>query len=48
MYLDTLEEFFMSILENEGPDGMLLQQDRVPPYFHNEMIDFLTFRRWDI
>jgi hypothetical protein len=44
-----LEEFFMSVFENEGPNGMLLQQDRVPPHFQKEMMDFLNCefsKRW--
>jgi hypothetical protein len=32
----------MSILEEEGPDDMLFQQDGVLPHFHKEVTDFLN------
>jgi hypothetical protein len=35
-----LEEFLMPVLEEEGPDDMLFQQDQASSYFHKE--DFLN------
>jgi hypothetical protein len=37
-----LEEFRVPILEVEGPDDMLFQQDGLPPNFHNEVMDVLS------
>jgi hypothetical protein len=42
LYLDMLEEFLMPILEEDGPDDMLFQQDGAPPHFRKEMTDFLN------
>jgi hypothetical protein len=44
VYLDMLYEFHMSILEEEGANDMLFQQDRAPPLFHREVTDFLNCR----
>jgi hypothetical protein len=32
----------MPILEEDGPDDMLFQQDGAPPHFHKEVTDFLN------
>jgi hypothetical protein len=32
----------MPILQEEGPDDMLFQQDGAPPHFHKEVVDFLN------
>jgi hypothetical protein len=40
--VSQVEEFLMPILEEEGPDDMLFQQDGVPPHFHKEVMDFLN------
>jgi hypothetical protein len=37
-----VEEFLMIILEEEGPDDILSQQDGAPPHFHKEVADFLN------
>jgi hypothetical protein len=42
VYLDMFEEFLMSILEEEGPEDMLLEPDGVPPYYLKEVTDFLN------
>jgi hypothetical protein len=42
VYLDMLEEFLTPILEEEGPDDMLFQQDGALPHFHKEVTDFLN------
>jgi hypothetical protein len=39
-----LEEFLMPILEKEGPNDMLFQQDGAPPHFHKEVMDFLNHK----
>jgi hypothetical protein len=36
-----LEEFLMPILDEEGPDDMLFQQDGAPPHFHKEVTRLL-------
>jgi hypothetical protein len=35
-------EFLTPILEEEGPDDMLFQQDGAPPHFQKEVTDFLN------
>jgi hypothetical protein len=42
-----VEEFFMRILEEEGPDDMLCQQNGAPPLFSKEVTDSLikSFQR---
>jgi hypothetical protein len=42
--VSQVEEFLMPILEEEGPDHMLFQQDGVPPHFHKEVTDFLNHK----
>jgi hypothetical protein len=37
-----VEEFLMSISEEEGPDDMLFQEDRAPPHFHKEVTEVLN------
>jgi hypothetical protein len=37
-----VEEFLLRLLEEEGPDDMLFQQDGAPPHFHKEVTDFLN------
>jgi hypothetical protein len=37
-----VEEFLMPILEEQGPDDMLFQQDEAPPHFHKDVKDFLN------
>jgi hypothetical protein len=37
-----VEEFLMPILEEEGPDDTLFQQDGAPPHFHKEVTDFFN------
>jgi hypothetical protein len=44
VYLDKLEEFLKSILEKEGPNDMLFQQDGALPYFHKEVTDFSNLK----
>jgi hypothetical protein len=39
VYLDMLEECIMPILEKEGPDNILFQQDGAPPHLHKEVTD---------
>jgi hypothetical protein len=39
-----LEEFLMHILEEEGPDDVLFQQDGAHPHFHKEVTDFLNIK----
>jgi hypothetical protein len=34
VYLDTLDEFLFPIFVEDGPNGMLLQQNEVLPNFH--------------
>jgi hypothetical protein len=41
VFLD-MEEFLMPILEQEGPDDVLFQQDGAPLHFHKEVTDFLN------
>jgi hypothetical protein len=40
--VSQVEEFVMPILEEEGPNDVLFQQDRAPPHFHREVTDFLN------
>jgi hypothetical protein len=40
MYLNMLEEFPMSVFEEEGPYYMLLKQDRETQHFHELVTDF--------
>jgi hypothetical protein len=44
LYLDTnmLEEVFVPILEEEGPDDRLFRKDVLPSHFHKEMTDFIN------
>jgi hypothetical protein len=37
-----VEQFLMSILEEEGPDDMLFQRDGAPPHIHQEVTDYLN------
>jgi hypothetical protein len=41
VYLD-MEEFLVPILEEEGPDNMLFQQDGALPHSHKEVTDLLN------
>jgi hypothetical protein len=38
----VLEEFLMVILEEEGPDDLLFQQDGPRQRFHKELTEFLN------
>jgi hypothetical protein len=40
VYPDLLEVFLMSILEEEGPSDVPLQQGGVPSHFHNKVTGF--------
>jgi hypothetical protein len=44
VHLNILEEFLMPILEEQGPDNLLFQQDGAPPHFHREVTDFLNHK----
>jgi hypothetical protein len=37
-----VEEFLVTIFEEEGHNDMLFQQDGSPPHFHMEVTDFLN------
>jgi hypothetical protein len=37
-----VREFLTPVLEEEGPDDTLFQQDGAPPYFHKEVTNFLN------
>lgn len=39
-----LEEFLMSLLEEEDPDDILFQKDGMPPHFQNEVTDILNHK----
>jgi hypothetical protein len=41
-HINTLEEFLISILEEERPNDMLYQEDRVSADFH------VAVRVWDV
>jgi hypothetical protein len=38
------EQFFMPVLEEDGPDDTLFQQDGAPPRFHRGVKNFLNFK----
>jgi hypothetical protein len=42
VHLNMMEEVLMPILEEEGPNDMLFQQDGAPSHFHKEVTDFLN------
>jgi hypothetical protein len=42
VYLDMMELLLIPILEEDGLDDMLFQQDGGPPHFYKEVTDFLN------